>query len=283
MTLAALSQRLDKMVMGTAVTCPTFRNNPAVVAQVFATLSQLAPGRVFLGVGTGEALNEVPTGGGWGPYSERAERLIDAIAIIRALWAGEWVTCSGRYYHLRDAHLFDTPAQPIPIYVAADGPKSARLAGMHGDGLIPGAVLTGGCTLSDRGKTVFRAFEEGARAVGKDPAAMPRLVELYAVLGDETDALQVAPMYQFGPVGASMLNVTDCREIRRIGQEQATPQQVLANWLVSPDPEVHAQAICTLAASGFTHVLVHFPQMDHLPILERYGREVLPAARRAMR
>jgi len=81
----ALTQRIDRMIIGSAVTCPTFRNNPAVVAQAFATLSQLAPGRVFLGVGTGEALNEVPTGGGWGRYAERAERLVEAITIIRAL------------------------------------------------------------------------------------------------------------------------------------------------------------------------------------------------------
>src|SRR5947209_17064388 len=90
-TLAALGQRTARIALGTGVTCPTYRYNPAIVAQGFASLSLLYPGRVFLGVGTGEAMNEVPTGGGWGPYSERAARLVEAVRVIRRLWTGEWV------------------------------------------------------------------------------------------------------------------------------------------------------------------------------------------------
>ncbi|HEY7295887.1 MAG TPA: TIGR03557 family F420-dependent LLM class oxidoreductase, partial [Dehalococcoidia bacterium] len=113
-TLAALGQRTSRLLYGTAVTCPTYRYRPAEVAEAFASLSLLNPGRVFLGVGTGEALNELPAGGGWGDYQERADRLAEAVEIIRKLWTGEWVAHRGRYYTVENARLYDTPAQPIP-------------------------------------------------------------------------------------------------------------------------------------------------------------------------
>jgi TAT-translocated FGD2 family F420-dependent dehydrogenase len=186
-TLAALTQRTSRITLGTGVTCPTYRNNPAIVAQAFATLSQLAPGRVFLGVGTGEALNEVPTGGGWGNYAERAERLVEAITVIRALWTEEWVTFAGRYHQVEMAHLFDKPPMPVPIYVAAGGPKTARLAGRHGDG-----VITVGGIFGKKGHQVTTAFAAGAQEAGKDPQSMPRLIEVFAVLGSRETAVQSA-------------------------------------------------------------------------------------------
>jgi len=96
LTLAALGQRTQRIVMGTGVTCPTYRYNPAIVAQTFASLGVFYPGRVFLGVGTGEALNEAPSGGGWGPYKERAARLREALTLIERLWTEDWVTYRGQ-------------------------------------------------------------------------------------------------------------------------------------------------------------------------------------------
>jgi G6PDH family F420-dependent oxidoreductase len=134
-TLGSLGARTQPTWLGTAVTCPTMRYNPAVVAEAFASLSLLFPGRVFLGVGSGEALNEQAAIGAWPKWSERWERLIEAIGIIRALWAGEQVSHHGKYYTV-DAKLYDPPPQPIPLFTAANGKKSMQLAGEYGDGLI---------------------------------------------------------------------------------------------------------------------------------------------------
>ena len=122
-TLAALANRAPDSWMGTTVTCPILRYHPAVVAQTFASLSLLHPGRIFLGVGSGEALNEQAATGVWPEWKERWERLIEAIAIIRALWTGQPVTHRGKYYSV-DAKLYDPPPRPIPLLIAANGPKS---------------------------------------------------------------------------------------------------------------------------------------------------------------
>jgi G6PDH family F420-dependent oxidoreductase len=134
-TMGALSAHLSRTWMGTTVTCPILRYSPAVVAEAFASMSHLSPGRIFLGVGSGEALNEEAATGTWPKWQERWDRLIEAIAIIRQLWSGEDVSYRGKYYTL-DAKLYDPPAQPIPLLTAANGRKSMRLAGQYGDGLV---------------------------------------------------------------------------------------------------------------------------------------------------
>src|SRR6202012_3233472 len=121
-TLGALGQRTRRIWMGPTVTCPTLRYNPAVVAQAFASLSVLYPGRIFLGVGSGEALNEEAAVGSWPKWTERSERLIEATDIIRQLWTGQQVGHKGNYYNV-NARLYDPPPQPIPILMAANGPK----------------------------------------------------------------------------------------------------------------------------------------------------------------
>src|SRR5258708_39577844 len=122
-TLAALGQRTQRILMGTGVACPSYRYRPQIVAQAFASLGLLYPGRVFLGVGAGEAVNEIPGGGGWGAYEERAARLEEAVALIRRLWTGGWVSPQGRYYPGEHARLYDLPRPRVPSYVAATGPK----------------------------------------------------------------------------------------------------------------------------------------------------------------
>ena len=130
-TMGALGATLGAQAhswMGTTVTCPTLRYNPAVVAEAFATLSHLYPGRVFLGVGSGEALNEQVAVGQWPHWQERWDRLIEAIAVIRQLWTGQDVDFKGKFYTV-NARLYDPPASPIPLLTAANGKKSMRLAG----------------------------------------------------------------------------------------------------------------------------------------------------------
>src|SRR5205085_12062319 len=163
----------SRMHMGSGITCPILRYHPSIIAQAAATLSCFAPGRVYLGVGTGEALNDYSSTAMWPEYEEREARLIEAIDLIRRLWSGKEVTFVGKYYRTKKARLYTPPASPIPIYYSAFAPRSARMAGKYGDGLI-----TAGNKQLDPFKQIIKNFEEGARTAGKDPANMPRLVEL---------------------------------------------------------------------------------------------------------
>ena len=128
LTLAAVGQRTQRAAMGTGITCPTYRYHPSMVAHGFATLGLLYPGRVWLGVCTGEAINEEAATGQWGGYTERAERLVEAVKLICELWTGEVVNFQGKYYTTRSAKLYDVPPQPIPIYFGVQGKKSMRMA-----------------------------------------------------------------------------------------------------------------------------------------------------------
>ena len=135
--LGALGASTSRIVMGTSVLTPTFRYHPSMIAQVFGTLGSLFPGRVILGVGTGEGLNEVPsTGMKWPEMKERFARLREAIALIRKLWSEDRVSFEGQYYRTEKATVYDKPSAPLPIYVAAAGPQVAKYAGRAADGFI---------------------------------------------------------------------------------------------------------------------------------------------------
>ena len=146
--LGAVGERTNRVLLGTSVLTPTFRYQPAVVAQAFGTLGVLNPGRIILGVGSGESLNEVAvTGTEWPPAKERLARLREAVRLIKRLWTEEMVTFNGEYYHTRNATIYDRPDQPIPIYISAGGPVAAKFAGREGDGFI--------CT-SGKGDELYR-------------------------------------------------------------------------------------------------------------------------------
>ncbi|MBA3523379.1 MAG: LLM class flavin-dependent oxidoreductase, partial [Geodermatophilaceae bacterium] len=156
--LAAAGERTSRVTLGTSVLTPTFRYPPGVVAHAFATLGCLYPGRIVLGVGTGEALNEVAlTGAAWPEFKERFARLRESVTLIRRLWSEDRVTFEGEYYRTSDATVYDRPEQPVPVYVAAGGPLVARYAGRFADGFI--------CT-SGKGADLYRdrllpAVDEG--------------------------------------------------------------------------------------------------------------------------
>jgi G6PDH family F420-dependent oxidoreductase len=134
-TISAIGQRTKRIRMGTTVTCPTFRYNPGVVAEAFASLSLLYPGRIFLGLGSGEALNEEAAVGSWPKWPERSERLIEATEIIRKPWGGRQIDHAGKYYKV-NARLYDAPSTRIPLMMAGNGPKVMWRCGQYADGLI---------------------------------------------------------------------------------------------------------------------------------------------------
>ncbi len=266
-TLGALGAQARQSWMGTAVTCPTLRYNPAVVAEGFSTLSQLYPGRIFLGVGSGEALNEQAATGEWPKWQERWDRLVEAIDIIRALWAGEHVSHKGQYYTI-EAKLYDPPKQPVPILTAANGRKSMRLAGQHGDGLI---------TDPQSWKKFKSEWEDGARAAGKDPASMPVMVEHYVVVGDQADADRAAELWRFGPKAwKGLYGVPDPVQIQQKAEAGTPLDEVKKGWAIGTDPKVHIAAAHELLDSGVTIVNVHSGQADQKRVIEFYATHVLP-------
>lgn len=167
--LGALAERTERMVLGTGVTCPTTRIHPAIVAHATATAAALVPGRFWLGVGTGENLNEHVLGDHWPPTSVRRERLAEAVEVIRALWSGRQVEHYGRHYTVENARLYTLPDEPPPIMVAASGPKAAELAGEIGDGLARRRAVAGAANAGP----LRAGRRDGARG-GRDRAAAVR-------------------------------------------------------------------------------------------------------------
>jgi len=268
-TIGALGAQTHSW-MGTTVTCPTLRYNPAVVAEAFATLSHLYPGRIFLGVGSGEALNEEAATGQWPKWQERWDRLIEAITIIRELWTGKGVAFQGKYYTV-NAKLYDPPSKPIPLLTAANGKKSMRLAGLHGDGLVSDPKSW---------KQWKSEWEAGAREAGKNLADMPVLIEHYVVVGDQAEAKQAAELWRFGPKAwKSLYDVRDPAAIQAQAEQQTSIEEVMNRWPIGTDPKVHVNAVKELFDSGATIVNIHSGQPDQRKVIEFYASHVLPQFR----
>jgi F420-dependent hydroxymycolic acid dehydrogenase len=269
-TLAALGAQTKRSWMGTTVTCPILRYNPAVVAQSFASLSLLYPERIFLGVGSGEALNEQVATGAWPKWQERWDRLIEAITIIRQLWTGQQVSHKGTYYTV-DAMLYDAPPRPIPLLIAANGRKSMALAGQYGEGLITDPLTW---------KQHKSEWEDGARNAGKNPTEMPVLVEQYVVVGDRSDAEKAAELWRFGPKAfKGYYNVPDPTRIQQRAEAEIALDKVMEGWPIGIDPQRHVATIRELFDSGVGIVNVHTGQPDQRRVIDFYGAHVLPALR----
>jgi TAT-translocated FGD2 family F420-dependent dehydrogenase len=270
-TLSALTQRTSRIKFGTGVTCPTFRYRPAIVAQVWANLSLLSPGRVFLGLGAGEKLNEAAAGGGWAMYEERADRLIESIDVMRKLWSGDEVDLKGKFWEVK-GKLYDPPSETIPIYIAAGGPKSARLAGKYGDGLVMGAS-----TLRKQPE-IKAEWEKGVREAGKNPESMPIVVEHWAIVGTEKDARIPAQKWQFIPKAweHGYFDTVSPVEIEKRASKEIPLEKVYADWTVSTEPRHHEEAIRELARLGATHVVVHVATENQKEVIDFFGGRVIP-------
>lgn len=266
-TMGALGERVCSAWIGTTVTCPILRYHPAVVAEAFASLSLLYPGRVFLGVGSGEALNEQAATGEWPAWEERWERLIEAIAIIRALWSGEHVKHKGKHYTV-NGKLYDAPPKPIPLLTAANGKKAMRLAGKHGDGLI---------TDPNTWKEHKAEWEKGVRESGRNASTMPVLVEQFVVVGDQAEAEQSAELWRFIPRAFKGYHKNpDPADIQRKAEAELPLKKVYGEWSLGSDPETHVEAIEKLFESGATIVNIHSGQKDQKKVIDFYGKSVLP-------
>ena len=273
--LGAAAVATERAVLGTSVLTPTLRYHPSVVAQAFATLGCLAPGRVFLGLGTGEAMNETPaTGDEFPGRKERRMRLREAIELIRRLWTEERVDFEGEWYRTEKATIYDRPEQPVPIYVAASGPLAAKLAGRIGDGFI--------CT-SGKDPALYEELlekvAEGAEAAGRDPASIRRMIEVKVSYDrDRQKAVDECRWWAALALPAEQKEgVEDPLEMERLADENA--DLAPTRFICSDDPEETAAAIRHYADLGFEELVLHAPGEDQGRFLDQFGEDVLPLLR----
>jgi coenzyme F420-dependent glucose-6-phosphate dehydrogenase len=270
--LGAAGQRTQTAVLGTSVLTPTLRYHPSVIAQAFATLGCLTPGRVFLGVGTGEAMNETPvTGGEFPGRKERRQRLAEAIELIRLLWREERVDFRGRFYTTANATIYDKPSEPVPIYVAASGPLAAKLAGRVGDGFI--------CTSGkDPGlyTELLAKVEEGARDAGRDPAQIKRMIEV-KVSYDRDPGQAVSNCAWWAALALTpeeKEGVEDPIEMERLADAHA--DRAHTRFIASNDVDEIVERIGTYIDLGFEELVLHFPGPDQSTAISEFAADVMP-------
>jgi coenzyme F420-dependent glucose-6-phosphate dehydrogenase len=274
--LGALGARTRSITIGTSVLTPTFRYHPAVIAQAFATLGAMFPGRVILGVGTGESLNEVPLGLDWPAPPERFARMKEAILLIKRLWSEDRVSYDGTYYSTRNATIYDRPETPVPLYVGGSGPAATRLAGRLADGYI----TTSGKSPALYSDVLLPALEEGLAKANRVASAVDRLLEVKVSFDPDRDralrdtrhwaALALTPDEKTG--------VEDPIEMQRLADELPI-ERAASRWIVSDDPNEVADQIRGYLRLGFTHLVVHGPGTDQERFLRNFGGAVLPLLR----
>ena len=273
--LAAAGERTGKVALGTSVVTPTFRYHPAIVAQAFGTLGSLHPGRMILGVGTGEHLNEGALGIEWPDNKERFARLREAVRLIRGLWTEQSVTFDGDYYHTRNATIYDRPEKPVPIYIGAGGPQVAKYAGRAGDGLI----CTSGKGMELYSEQLLPSFSDGAKESGRDASELDRMIEVKVSYDtDRKRAMEDTKIWAALALPAeAKAGIDDPREMERLAK---TVEDVAhLRWLVSDDPDEHVEQLRPYLELGFNHLVFHAPGDGQARFLELYGSQILPRIR----
>ncbi|MEW1835561.1 glucose-6-phosphate dehydrogenase (coenzyme-F420) [Microbacterium sp. NPDC079995] len=277
--LGALGARTSRILMGTSVLTPTFRYHPAVVAQSIATLAVLNPGRIVLGVGTGEALNEVTLGLDWPEPPERFQRLKESIALMRELWEHERVTFDGTFWKVEDATVYDRPDRPVPVYVGAAGPAAARLAGRIAEGFI----TTSGKDRALYTDTLLPAVADGVAKGERDAEEVDRMIEVKVSYHPDLEKARERTRF-WAPLALAAeekMGIHDPREMQR--RAAALPiERAASRFIVSDDPDEHVERIAEYVEMGFRHLVFHDPGADQSAFLQRYADDILPRLRRRL-
>jgi coenzyme F420-dependent glucose-6-phosphate dehydrogenase len=261
--IGGIAEATTSLELGTGVTCPTIRIHPAIIAHAAATAGAMMEGRFFLGVGTGENLNEHVLGDRWPDWDVRARMLSEAVEIIRALWSGEVTSIDGEFYTVENARIYTLPERPVPIHVAASGPRAARLAGEIGDGLIG----------TSPEKELLTTFDRGRRG-----AKRPRYGQLTVCWGrDEKVARRTAhrmwPTAAIpGEAGQELPNPAHFEQLAKIVTEDMIAEQIVCG----PDIDRHVEKIQAYVDAGYDNVYIHQIGPDQEGFLEAYARDVLP-------
>jgi coenzyme F420-dependent glucose-6-phosphate dehydrogenase len=269
--LGAVAAKTTSVQLGTAVTCPLFHYHPALVAQMAATMDRLSDGRLLLGVGTGEAINERPLGFPFPGYAERQARMQEALEIIHRLFAGEKLSFDGEYYTTETAKLYSPPVGPVPVLMAAGGPKSAQFAGTYADGLITSVKNP-----ADTVGKVIAPYRRAASEAGREHLV---LATRWAVLADGPSQAWEALQSMRGLRAPGRLEATDPAELRERADEM-DPAEVLGNYAVVPDAAGLIEAYHPLVSDvGADIVSIQVMSEDPMAAIDMIGKEVLPQLR----
>jgi len=274
--LGALGASTEKVIIGTSVLTPTYRYHPGVIAQAFATLGSLFPGRVVLGVGSGEAMNEKPLGIEWPEQKERFARLKESVELIEKLWTEQRVDFEGTYYRTERATIYDLPEIPVPIYIAGAGPAASRLAGR----IAQGYITTSGKGRELYAETLLPAVREGLEKAGREESSIDKLIEVKVSFDHDRELAMEATRF-WGALALKQeekMGVEDPVEMQRLA-DALPAERTASRFIVSDDVDEHVARIREYIDLGFTHLVFHAPGPDQERFLKLYGEEVLPALR----
>ena len=273
--LGAIGQATDAIAVGTGVTAPVHRYHPAVVAQFGATLQELFPGRGFLGIGSGESLNESPAGMDWPDTGEQVRRMEEALDIIDRLLDGERVDHEGRFFQTKGAYLHTRGSERPPVYVSAFGPDAAGVAARFGDGLW---------TLADpeSAPDLIEIYKSEREAEGKEPGEII-LQAGFSWAGDDDAALEGARVWKATqPEEYFTDDWHDPRQMYEKAEREVTDEEFKQSYIIGADPELHVERVREIERLGATIVcLQNGSGADPLGALRTYGEHVLPALRGA--
>jgi len=275
--MGALGAVTSRILIGTSVLTPTFRYHPSMVAQSFGTMACMYPGRIVLGIGTGESVNEVPaTGLKWPEPRERLARLREAVALMRRLWSEERVSFQGEFYRTEKATIYDRPEQMLPIYIAGAGPMIARYAGQVAEGFI----CTSGKAAELYRETLLPNVAAGLQAAGRAADGIDRMIEMKVSFDTQYEralestrhwaALSLSP--------EEKVSVEDPLEMERLA-DSLPAERTAKRWIVSSDPEEHVARILPYVELGFRHLVFHAPGPDQERFIRLYSTHVLPRLR----
>jgi coenzyme F420-dependent glucose-6-phosphate dehydrogenase len=275
--LGAIGQATARIPIGTGVTAPVYRHNPAVVAQAFTTLEAMLPGRAYLGIGSGESLNESPCGMDWPPVREQVDRMEEALEIIGRLFDGERLDFPGRFFRTKAAYLHTRGERRPPIYVSAFGPRAAGVAARLSDGVW---------TLADpdRAPKVIEAYRAACDDAGKEVGEIV-LQGGFSWAEDDDAALEAARVWKGAqPLEHYVDDWHDPRAMYENGERQVSDQDFRAAYIISSDPAQHAERIREIERMGATVVcLQNASGAAPEAALRVYGQEVLPQLRSGAR
>jgi coenzyme F420-dependent glucose-6-phosphate dehydrogenase len=278
--LAAAAERTKSMEFVTGVTAAVYRYNPAIIAQAFASLDVLYPGRIGLGVGTGEAMNEVPVGFDWPSADIRLARTTEAIHIIRKLWEGSkkekenggFVNFNGQYFKIRNAKLY-TPhsSEKIPLYMAASGEEATLTAAKYTDGLIT-------IEKPDKSKEIFDIFDKAAIEVGKNPNHLEKIAKPKISYSEDYDkAFKSTEFWRASLIeDAFDLNISDPRQLEQKAKEEVSDEKVKQSTLIVTSIEDCIKLIEDHFKAGFTRVYMHSTSPDEIQFIRDFCAKVLP-------
>jgi G6PDH family F420-dependent oxidoreductase len=268
--MGALGTRTS-LPFGTAVTCPGFRYHPAVIAHAAATLGAMFPGRFWLGLGAGEALNEHIIGGPWPEIGVRSAMMFESVEIINKLFTGEVVRHRGDHFTLESAKLYTRPEHPVPVYVATAGPVNAKRTGRLADGMITVGAA------DEKIAMLWARFAEGASEAGKDPSSMPKLLQIH-VSWARTDEEATDNAMREWPNGGmpfpkqDIKNPEDFAAMAKLVRASDFQNRVL----MTSDLDEHTRHIQHYLDMGFDEVHLHNVGRNQAEFIEVFGKEVLP-------